>query len=93
MTLSPTPPWSMLFSHTRAENIQLNFSIFCFLGKGRGGIFDCQCFEELYLETRLSDVHFPSHYCSIKGVQAPSGLACECSFASPFTVYFLGGEK
>ena len=39
----PTPSWS------RAKNIQLDFSIFCFLEKGRGGIASalksyCQCF-------------------------------------------------
>ena len=64
----PSQPWSMLFNHTRTENIQLDFSIFFWggggEGKGRWGIFNRQCSEQLYPETRLSNVHFPWHYCS-----------------------------
>ena len=82
------PPWS------RAENIQLDFSIFFLFGerKGREGTASalknyCQCFIlkllmklDLAMSTFL-DINYLLFKIieglSQKGVQAPSGLACE----------------
>ena len=89
--ISSPHPILVKVAQSRAENIQLDFSIFWL---GRGGICDCQFFEKLlpvlYLETsdetRLSNVYFfDINYLlfkiievfSQKGVQAFSGLACE----------------
>ena len=35
----------------------------CFLGAGRGSICSCQCFQQLYLESRHGNVHFSQHFC------------------------------
>ena len=84
----PTPPWS------RAENIQLDFSIFFLFEerKGREGIASalkgyCQCFIlKLLMKLHLTmstflDINYLLFKIiegfSQKGVQAPSGLACE----------------
>ena len=44
-----------------SEMIQPDINI-VFLG-GRGIIFSCQCFQELYLETRHGNIYFSQHFC------------------------------
>ena len=52
-TMAPplAPPWSVLFR--RAQKISSNVFL-----EGEGSICSCQCFQELYLQTRRSNVHF-----------------------------------
>ena len=45
------PPWSVLCR--RAQKISSNVFL-----EGEGSICSCQCFQELYLQTRHSNVHF-----------------------------------
>ena len=34
----------------------------CFFGR-KGDFFSCQCFQELYLETRHGNIYFSQHFC------------------------------
>ena len=60
----PSPSTTLVnVVQSRSEMFQPDFNIV--LG-GRGGICSCQCFPELYLETRHSNVHFSQNNIVVK---------------------------
>ena len=61
----PSPSTTLVnVVQSRSEMVQPDFNIV--LGGRGGGICSCQCFPELYLETRHSNVHFSQNNIVVK---------------------------